>query len=122
MAERVPCRYELEGWDAKEQLYYTATCRGTASYWRYAPATEWREQVEAIPSALIAERSDRDTVLARLRAPGVRPTRQEPSVRSLLLRDAGLVSPDGRYTAVITNHQYSVQDVMALKEEKGSQW
>lgn len=117
MAERAPCRYRLEGWDAEEQLYYTATCRGTASYWRYAPATERREQVEAIPSALIVEPGDRDTVLAQLRAPGVRPTRQEAYVRALLLRDAGLVSPDGRYTAVITNHHYSEQDVMVLKKE-----
>lgn len=117
MAERVPCSYQLEGWDAEERLYYTATCRGTANYWRYTPATERREQVEAIPSALIAEPSDRDTVLDHLQASGVRPNRLEPSVRPLLLRDAGLVSPNGRYTAVITNHHYSVQDVMVLKEE-----
>lgn len=117
MAERVPCSYRLEGWNAEEQLYYTATCRGTASYCRYTPASERRQQVEAIPTTLTGQPSDRDTILAQLRAPGVRPSRQEPSVRPLLLRDAGLVSPDRRYTALITNHHYSVQDVMLLEKE-----
>src|SRR5690554_1079238 len=53
MAERVPCHYDLEGWNDEAQLYYTATCRGTVSYWRYAPASERRAQVQVIPSALI---------------------------------------------------------------------
>lgn len=114
LAERVPCRYQLAGWDAGARLYYTATCHGEESAWRYSPHNGRRERVQAIPSALAAAPGDRDTLIDHVRASGVRPARQEPSVRRLLLRDAGPVSPDGRYTALIANHLYSVQDVMVL--------
>ena len=53
-----------------------------------------------------------------MRAAGVRPVRHEPYTRPLLLHDAGLVSPGGRYTAIITRRIYSVHDVVVLERER----
>jgi hypothetical protein len=114
MAERTPCTYRLDGWDSQERLYYTAACQGEESSWRFDPQHEQRLRVEAIPSELFVQTADRDAVLERVRAASVRPARHEPPARALALDDAGLVSPGGVYTAVITRHVYSVYDVAVL--------
>lgn len=116
--ETQPCTYTLHGWDEAERLYYTADCFGRERQWRCDPAQERRERVEAIPPGLTVEAGNRDEVLGRVRAAGVRPVRHEPYTRPLLLHDAGLVSPGGGYTAIITRHVYSVHDVVVLGKAK----
>lgn len=113
--EMKPCAYTLQGWDREERLYYTAICLGREKQWQYDPARQRRKEVQAIPPGLTVEAGERDEVLGRVRAAGVRPVRHEPYTRPLLLHDAGLVSTGGRYTAVITRHIYSVHDVVVLE-------
>ena len=113
--EMQPCTYTLQGWDREERLYYTAICLGRERQWRYDPAEQRREGVEAIPPGLYVEAGERDEVLGHVRAAGVRPVRHEPYTRPLLLHDTGLVSANRRYTAVITRYIYSVHDVVVLE-------
>jgi hypothetical protein len=46
------------------------------------------------------------------------PRGTKPYTRPLLLAEAGPVSADGRYTAVITQRIYSVYDVVVLEQQR----
>jgi hypothetical protein len=113
--ERQPCTYELHGWDENNRLFYTADCNGRETIWRYDPARDRQQPITIIPPELHTQRANRELVLSIVRADGVRPVRHEPYTRPLLLAEAGPVSADGRYTAVVTQHVYSVYDVVVLE-------
>jgi hypothetical protein len=114
--EYQPCTYELFGWEDDTNFYYADTCYGHEKLWRY----DWRQErsyaVEAIPAELYVQPSGGDGILTAVRASGVRPQEYESITRPLLLVDnSGLVSPDGRSIAFITQRIYSVYDVVIIK-------
>jgi hypothetical protein len=113
--EMQPCTYKLHGWDENNRLLYTAVCDETETIWRYDPARDRQQSNTTIPADLHTQRANRELVLTVVRADGVRPVRHEPYTRRLLLDEAGPVSADGRYTALITQHIYSVYDVVVLE-------
>jgi hypothetical protein len=115
ITEQTPCTYELLGWSTEHNLYYRATCSAETAIWRYAPAqSDSHTRVANPPAALSASTASEDRVLAMVRAGGVRPERYEPVTRPLLLKSSGLVSPDGHWVAVVTQHVYGTQDVIVL--------
>jgi hypothetical protein len=113
--EMQPCTYELHGWDEETRLLYTAVCDGRETIWRYDPARDRQQPVTTIPAELHTQQANRELVLNVVRVADVRPARHEPYTRPLLLAEAGPVSADGRYTAVITQRLYSVYDVIVLE-------
>jgi hypothetical protein len=113
--EMQPCTYELHGWDEDNRLFYTADCNGSETIWRYDPARDRQQRLTSIPADLHTQRANREMVLSVVLADEVRPVRHEPYTRPLLLAEAGPISADGRYTAVITQRIYSVYDVVVLE-------
>ena len=118
--EMQPCTYELHGWDENNRLFYTADCEGSETIWRYDPARDRQQSITTISADLHTQQANRELVLSVVRADGVRPARHEPYTRPLLLAEAGPVSADGRYTAVITQHVYAVYDVIVLEQQPSS--
>ena len=116
--EMQPCTYDLHGWDEDNRLIYTADCNGRETIWRYDPALHRQQTITTIAADLHTQRANRELVLNVVRADGVRPARHEPYTRPLLLAEAGPISADGQYTAVITQRIYSVYDVVVLEQQR----
>jgi len=113
--EERPCQYELLGWSADHRLYYQATCGAETQSWYYDPSQDdGARQVAAVPDTLGQASISEDSALRMVRARGVWPQDLEPVTRPILLRSQGYVSPDGRWTAMITQHVYGPQDVVLL--------
>lgn len=113
--ERTPCEYELLGWSADNWLYYRTTCSAETQIWQYAPIQSGSPiQVSSGPANLGRSAVSENGVLEMVRAEGVRPAAYESATRPLLLESGGIVSPDGQWTAVVTQHVYGTQDVIVL--------
>jgi hypothetical protein len=111
-----PCIYELLGWQ-DDSLYYQSDCRENIQYWQYAVSQNKRaERVTAVPPNLIQTIIPHETALPMVRADGVRPVGYEAVTREILLVGDGLASPDGSWTAVISQHIYAPQDILLIKE------
>lgn len=111
------CDYTLLGW-SMGQLYYQECCGNVVRYRVYDPlagAGPW--SVKELPSEWDHSVVPREELLARIRAPAVRPEGQEPIVRSTLLSGDGLASHDGRWTALVSTRSYGPQDVLVLEAE-----
>jgi len=100
-------------------LYYRATCGAEAQIWRYSPTQRGSHtQVSSSPASLSVSTIPKDAVLGMVRSGGVRPEAYESVTRPILLESRGVVSPDGRWTAVVTQHVYGTQDVIILTDAK----
>jgi hypothetical protein len=110
------CDYTLLGWSAENTLFYQEACRGSPPrIWAYDLENRGQPyQVNASPAHLVWETVPRVLILERVRSPGVHPADAEPMVRSLEVRADGLVSPDGRWVAVVVRHVYGPEDVIVL--------
>lgn len=113
VTEKRPCQYSILGWSANSRLYYQTTC-GEAGLWRYDPATERNEPIMAAPDDLAQVMGSEDAVLKMVRADSVRPKDKEPITRPLYLQSKGYLSPDGQWTAVVTQHVYGPQDIVVI--------
>ena len=111
-----PCDYTLLGWSTEGTLLYQEACRDSQpQVWAYDLEKRDRPHcVEAVPLGLTQETVPRSSILEMVRSPGVRPADAESMVRSLEVRADGLVSPDGRWVAVVVRHVYGPEDVIVL--------
>jgi hypothetical protein len=115
LVERTPCEYELLGWSTDNRLYYRAICSAETQIWQYSPIQSGSPmQASSSPANLGMSAVSENTVLEMVRAEGVRPEAYESVTRPLLLKSGGVVSPDGQWTAVVTQHVYGTQDVIIL--------
>ncbi|MCA9945240.1 MAG: hypothetical protein KC449_17265, partial [Anaerolineales bacterium] len=57
-----------------------------------------------------------EDALQMVRADGVRPVKYEAVTREILLVGDGLTSPDGQWTAIISQHIYAPQDILLIKK------
>lgn len=116
LVEQTPCEYELLGWSTDNRLYYRAICGAETQIWRYSPTTQpgSHTQVSTSPTNLSTSTISENTVLEMVRADDVKPEKYESVTRPILLESRGVVSPDGRWTAVVTRHVYGTQDVIIL--------
>jgi hypothetical protein len=110
------CDYTLLGWSAENTLFYQEACRDSLpQVWVYDLEKRDRpHRVETVPLGLAQETVPRNSILEMVRSPGVHPAEAEPRVRSLEVRADGLVSPDGRWIAVVVRHIYGPEDVIVL--------
>lgn len=119
LMEQTPCKYELLGWSTDNQLYYRAICGAETQVWQYSPTQpSSHTQVSSSPTNLSASTISENTVLEMIRADGVKPEKYESVTRPILLKSKGVVSPDGRWTAIVTQHVYGTQDVVVLTDVK----
>ena len=117
LVEHTPCDYQLIGWSADNQLYYEAMCRTRAQVWRYSPTQPSRHtQISSRPKELGGYEMPKERLLGMVRADGVRPREYESVTRPILLGSSGLVSPDGHWVALVTQHVYGTQDVIVLTD------
>lgn len=111
-----PCTYELLGWQ-DDSFYYQSNCRETIQFWQYDVSQNKRaERVTAVPSNLFQTIIPHEEALQMVRADGVRPVKYEAATREILLVGDGLATPDGTWTAVISQHIYAPQDILLIKE------
>ncbi len=115
VAEVQPCAYTLLGWSNDAVLYYQAACKTTTPQtWVIAPDREASPRlVDSAPPGLSTERAP-TSILDWVRAEGVRPASAEPDVRRVHLREGSLMSPDGRWVALIARHVYGPEDVVLV--------
>lgn len=106
-AEIRRCVYELHGWDVDGALYYTETCGARAAYWRYAPQTDVRKPVAAIPDDVLWKPAARPTGSVEAMMPG-------DDQLHISTRGAVLVSSDGAWQALIARHLYGTEDVIVI--------
>jgi len=114
LEEKRLCTYRLLGWDAGNTLYYRETCRGDARLWAYHPEQETLRRVSALPTAISRESVPRRDLLDRVVVPSVYPPSAEADMRRLCVRESGLVSPDGRWIALVARRVYGPEDVIIL--------
>jgi hypothetical protein len=115
LVERTPCEYELLGWSTDNRFYYRAMCSAETQIWQYSPMQSGSPmQVSSSPVNLGMSAVSENTILEMVRAEGVRPAVYEPVTRPILLKSRGVVSPDGQWIAIVTQHIYGTQDVIIL--------
>ena len=115
--DKTPCKYELLGWSTDNQLYYQANCSKETQLWQYSPTQESSQRAGSSPPAnLDVATVSENRVLGMVRAEGVRPQTYESGTRPILLKSDGLLSPDGKWIAVVTQHIYGTQDLIILTD------
>jgi hypothetical protein len=98
---------------------YQATCGAETRVWRYSPTQPGNHtQLSSSPTNLSASTIPENAVLEMVRAGGVKPEKYESVTRPILLRSRGVVSQDGRWTAVVTQHVYGTQDIIILTDAR----
>ena len=118
-AEQTPCTYTLLGWDNDNQFYYESTCQTEKSFWRYNPAQPTKPlQISASPENLSDATLAKTAVLKMVWGAGIDSKGNEAITRPILLKSNGLPSPDGRWTAIVTQHVYGPQDVLILSKSE----
>ncbi len=120
-AEKVPCKYELLGWDVTNQLFYQSTCgNDPAVTWWYdlRGASGEPHVTPRAPGGLSRDEMLSYEVLDRVRAAGVWPPESEPGARSVQLRQGALRSPDGQWVALVARHVYGPEDVVIVQWER----
>jgi hypothetical protein len=116
LGERTPCTYTLISWREPTLLEYSAHCAGrdetrlfdTQS--RRTQATSWAANGD---HGLSARRMPFGDALELVRAP-VSSAEHEFPTRRIMLKGDGLLSPEGRWVALITQHIYGPQDVIIV--------
>ena len=119
-AEKVPCKYELLGWNVTNQLFYQSACGNDAAVtWWYDPRGPSGEPhvTPRAPGGLARDEMLSYEVLDRVRASGVWPPDAEPGTRSIQLRQGSLRSPDGQWVALVARHVYGPEDVVIVQWE-----
>jgi hypothetical protein len=114
-AEIRPCTYTLLGWSKDAVLYYQAACKAAPpQLWAIAPDREESARpVDSAPLELGVQKAP-VSISDWVRADGVWPPSAEPNARRLNLREGSLISPDGRWVALIARHAYGPEDVVLL--------
>ncbi|HNT75835.1 MAG TPA: hypothetical protein PKH77_12540 [Anaerolineae bacterium] len=110
VVEQRPCTYELLGWSADNHLYYHAACGVDTQVWQYAPSGR-PVRVSDAPADLSVDTLSKHTAVGMMRTE-IKPTVYEEQTRRMLLKSDGFISPDGQWTAVVTQHLYGPQDVV----------
>lgn len=97
-------------------LYYQAACGSADSeVWAYSPERPDRAHpVTTAPADLSIELLPHAQVLELVRVTSIYPPEAEPSTRSSSVRADGLVSPDGRWIALVARHIYGPEDVLIV--------
>lgn len=109
-----PCDYTLLGWSDENTLYYEAECKHTLETWEFNTGIDAEPQrTDAVPSTLFLDGLAREDALNTVFAEGVRPASAEPPTRELYLSEQ-IVSPDGRWLAIVAERVYGPEDVLLL--------
>jgi len=123
-SEEVPCEYNLLGWSAKNQLYYSSQCGTEEQIWFVDPdQPDNPTPTTDLPNDLTGKNNKqeqealRQEVLEMVRAEGVRPEHAERSVREIYLREGSLRSPNGQWIAIKSQHIYAPQDVVLIRAQ-----
>ena len=118
VAELSSCEYELLGWE-QETLFYQSKCEdGAVITWQISP-DQMRRPIEfngPIPASLQTDLLTRDETLAQVVAQNVYPVDKEPSVRFIAVTAPGHLSPSKRWVALISQHLYSTQDLLIIRQ------
>jgi hypothetical protein len=115
--EKRVCLYHLLGWAQDGKFYYESTCVNVHSNWSIDPDAESRpKRVVSAPADLEKQAMTTGRALRFLSAPGVRPQKFEPVAAPILLADGeAMISADGRWLAVVSQHVYGPQDVLLIR-------
>lgn len=116
-----PCTYTLLGWSNDNALYYQEQCGGAAALTlAFKPGRDTRPWTARVPGQreplpeLVAQKPA-TPVFELVRAPGVWPEREEPNTRRIYIQSAGMISPDGRWVALVARHVYGAEDVLIVE-------
>ncbi|MEM8860772.1 MAG: hypothetical protein AAGD96_20810 [Chloroflexota bacterium] len=116
--EITPCEYEILGWDNADNLFFVAICRGVRSTYVFH-----HEELKVIQNPKVPQQLNKNEIPPweyrnYLLAGDVWPSTAEKPTRRLYVQENGVVSPDGKNIAFVTQRIYSVQDVLILKFEE----
>lgn len=113
MGEQKPCRYELLGWQEKTLFYQSVCYDDQTDLWQVTPLgeTQAKERKAALPTTLFKENLTHQATLEQVRSIIA------PSARNMFVPEPGMLSPDGKWVALISKHLYSAEDVLILSEE-----
>jgi hypothetical protein len=119
--EMRPCTYTLLGWSDDNTLYYQEQCGGAATLTlAFKPGRDTRPWVARVPGQReplpeLSAGSPETPVLELVRAPGTWPPYEEPNARRVYVQGSGMLSPDGRWVALIARHLYGAEDVLVVE-------
>ena len=119
VAEVTPCQYRLLGWQ-QETLFYQSECKNEkVRTWQFSPEAMQQpiEYFDSSPQDLYGETLSHEATLAQVVADNIYPLEAEYAVRSLYVPKSGLLSPSGKWLALISQHLYSTQDVILVTPE-----
>ena len=111
-----PCAYELLGWQ-NDILYFQSDCKTNTQFWRFdANKTNQPQLMTIVPKDIAQIIVPHNDALQMVCGYGVLPFKHEAAARDVMLVGDGFASPDGVWTAVITQHLYAPQDILIIKE------
>lgn len=113
MGEQKPCRYELLGWEEKALFYQSVCYFGLTHIWQVTPESEYRvkEWKGPLPVTLFQEPLTHQATLEQVM--GIFGS----SSHGIFVPEPGMLSPDGKWVALISKHIYSAEDVLILSEK-----
>jgi hypothetical protein len=105
------CDYALLGWDARDALYGEEICGGRHRFWVYWPMSDdGLQMVTTVPDDLLR----REVSRAELYAAGVRSRLPQDEMLRIVVREPGLASTEGWWTAFVARHVYGPEDVLVI--------
>ena len=112
-----PCAYELLGWQG-ETFFYSAACgRGEPTTWFVVPdAAAQPVAAETLPVDLENSMIGHQFVSEQFALPRVSPPEAAESVRNLYIRGHAMISPNGKWTAIVSSYIYGAEDVVLIKK------
>lgn len=106
------CDYKLLGWDERDTLYGEEICGERHRYWVYHPISKTSlETVVTVPPDLFGHEVDRE----HLRTLGVGSSIPKDEALRIVVREPGLSSRRGGWTAFVARHLYGPEDVVVLQ-------
>lgn len=106
-----PCDYILYGWDEHDTLYGEEICDERRRYWIYDPLSKTRlATVTTPPPDLFRQEVERE----QLRALGVGSRVPTDEALRIVVREPGLASRQGEWTAFVARHIYGPEDVVVV--------
>lgn len=117
LGEVTPCTYRLIGWEGPD-LLYEETCRDT-SHWKFNPATASKSilATDSFVEAATTQPIPHTDVLDRFRVLSVTPPEAELPTRELSIRGSAMLSPDGKWVAVVARHLYGPEDILLVASQ-----
>lgn len=115
-----PCEYTLAGWQNDVTLVFRWSCsNNNTGVIAHNLDTHHVQPLDGVPANLIVRPVAKLIALEWLRAEGVRPVGYESITRPLMAKGDGLLSPDGKYLALISRSIYGPEDVLVLSAKDG---